>query len=91
MENNCESPVSREEFRQLCTRVDAAEARLNRGDTTLALIDEKLSQINEKLNDLMAWKNSEQMKPGKRWDSVVSQIISIIVAAAAGFAMSKLF
>ena len=88
MESN---EVTREEFRQLCERVTAAEARLNRGDTTLALIDQKLGQINEKLTELTLWKNEAQSKPGKRWDSVVSQVISVVVAAAAGFAMSKLF
>ena len=90
MENQ-ESIVTREEFRQLCERVTAAEHRLNRGDTTLALIDQKLGQINEKLTELTLWKNEAQSKPGKRWDSVVSQVISVVVAAAAGFAMSKLF
>lgn len=89
MEN--ETAVSREEFRQLCERVTAAEARLNRGDTTLALISEKLNQINEKCTVLTTWKDEMQLKPGKRWDSVVSQVISVIVAAAAGFAVSKLF
>ena len=91
MENNCETMVSREEFRQLCERVTAAEARLNRGDTTLALIDQKLGQINEKCTALTMWKDEMQLEPGKRWDSVVSQVISVVVAAAAGFAMSKLF
>ena len=86
-----ESIVTREEFRQLCTRMDSVEMRLNKGDTAIAIITEKFNQINEKLADIASWKAEAQLKPGKRWDSVVSQVISVVVAAAAGFAMSKLF
>lgn len=83
--------ISREEFHALCKRVDAAEQRLNQNNTALALIDQKLSMIDQKLNALTAWREAEQLKPGKRWDNVISQLISIVVAAAAGFAVSKLF
>ncbi|MCQ2316374.1 MAG: hypothetical protein MJZ85_06795 [Bacteroidales bacterium] len=83
--------VSREELREVIRRLETAEQRLNRGDVTLALINQSLTTIDQKLSDLMAWKTIEQDKPAKRWDGVVTQIISIIVAAAAGFAVSKLF
>lgn len=44
-------------------------------------------------NDVKEIKNdvkSLTSKPGKRWDNLVTQIITIIVAAVAGFILAKL-
>ena len=53
----------------------------------LALKEQNVeNDVKEIKTDVKALKN----KPGQRWESLVSQLITIIVAAVAGFVLAKL-
>lgn len=90
------SGITRAEFDELRRRIEQAEARLNRGDTTLALLDERLKSITDKiqtlsdtskdkLNELSLDIQEIKSKPAKRWDAVVSQVVSWAVALMLGY------
>ena len=50
---NEQSPgVCRIEYDELRRRVEACEERLHHGDTTLALLDQRLGQIDAKLGEM---------------------------------------
>lgn len=50
--------------------------------TTLSRIDTTVSKIDEKLD-------ASNAKPAQRWDDLVKQVISIVVAAIVGLALMK--
>lgn len=77
--------ITRAEFDELRRRLEAAEARLNRGDTTLALMDQKLETISAKLVEMATDLKALKEKPAKRWDAIVSQVISWAVAILLGY------
>ena len=47
------------------------ESRIERD----ARLDEKISAMNDKLDKLVAWQESQQAKPGKRWESLAEKAI----------------
>lgn len=73
--------VTREEFDELRRRMDNCEERLHRGDTTLALLDQRLGQIDDKLAELAVGVKTLQEKPAKRWESVSGTVLQWIVTA----------
>ena len=73
--------VSRTEFEELRRRVDKAEERLYSGDTTLALLKQRLDQIESKLDELGAAIQDLKMKPARRWESISSAILQWVVTA----------
>lgn len=85
-----DNQVSRSEFEDLRQRVAEAEARLNRGDTTLALINQRLESIEARLSEMSVDLRTLREKPAKRWESVVSQVLSWIVALLLGFIAVKI-
>ena len=50
-----------------------------------AEMDAKMAGIDEKLDRLLAWQDSQQAKPAKRWDTVIAAIITGVV----GFLLAK--
>lgn len=55
-----------------------------------AKIDEQLKYINENIGKLIMWQENQQLKPAKRWDSIVDKIIMLIVGAIMTFLFTQL-
>lgn len=74
-------------------RIDEMEKRQDNLDNlvaTVAVLAEKESNVE---NDVKEIKNDVKTltnKPAKRWETLVSQAISIIVAAIIGFFLAKI-
>ena len=82
--NEQNSAVCRIEFDELRRRVEACEERLHHGDTTLALLDQRLSQIDSKMGELAEGIKALQLKPAKRWDAVTGQVVNWLIALLLG-------
>jgi len=74
-------PVTRVEFEDLRRRMDAAEERLHNGDITLALLKQRLDQIDGKLEEMTKTLQEMRLRPGKRWDSVSQSVLTWVVTA----------
>lgn len=84
------SDVTREEFDDLRRQVAENTERLHRGDTTLALLDQRLGQIDDKLADLAAGVRQLQEKPAKRWESISGTVVSWVVTALLAYIAIKI-
>jgi DNA repair ATPase RecN len=82
--------VTRGEFEELRRRVEATEERLHNGDVALALLRQRLDQIDTKLGEMAQTLQELRMKPARRWDSVTSQVLSWVVAAQLALIAVKL-
>lgn len=82
---NEQSPgVCRIEYDELRRRVEACEERLHHGDTTLALLDQRLGQIDAKLGEMNDGVKALQQKPVKRWEAVSGQVLNWVIAMLLG-------
>ena len=52
-------------------------------------LDEKLSSMENSLGKLVARQESEDQKPGKRWDDLVDKAIWAVMAAVIAFVLAK--
>ena len=75
------SEVTREEFDTLRRQVAENTERLHRGDTTLALLEQRLGQIDDKLTELSVGVKALQDKPARRWESISSSVLQWVVTA----------
>ena len=82
--------VTRTEFEDLRRRVDVVEERLHSGDVTLALLKQRLDQIDAKLDEVSLAIQELRMKPARRWDSLSQQILTWVVAALLAFIAVKI-
>ena len=82
--NEQSSGVCRVEFDELRRRVEACEERLYQGDTTLALLKQRLDQIDNKMDDMAEGIKSLQAKPAKRWEAVTGQVVNWVIALLLG-------
>ena len=82
--------ITREEFEDLKRQVSENTKRLAAGDTTLAVLDEQLKQINAKLAELSAGVKALQEKPARRWESISSTVIQWVVTALLAFIAVKI-
>lgn len=82
--------VTRTEFEDLRRRLESCEDRLHHGDTTLALLEQRLGQIDDKLADLAVGVKTLQDKPAKRWESVSGTVVSWVITALLAFIAVKL-
>ena len=87
---NEQAGVCRMEFDELRRRVELCEERLHRGDTTLALLDQRLGQIDDKLSELAEGVKALQEKPARRWESVSGAIVQWVVTALLAFIAVKI-
>lgn len=74
-------------------RLDEFEKRLD--DTTqlvtsVAVMAEKLKNMEVSISDVQATLRKIAEKPGKRWDSIVEKVLLGIVAALVAFVVAKL-
>ena len=81
--------VTREEFDALRRQVAENTERMHRGDTTLALLDQRLGQIDDKLTELTTGVKALQDKPAKRWDAIISQVVNWAVMLLLGYIAIK--
>lgn len=82
--------ISRTELEDLRRRVDVVEERLHSGDVTLALLKQRLDQIDAKLDEVSLAIQELRMKPARRWDSLSQQILNWVVTALLAFIALKI-
>ena len=52
--------------------------------------NEQYDNIMEKLDKLIAWQETEQASPKKRWDSIVDKVIWAVLAAVITFILARI-
>lgn len=82
--------ISRTEFDELRRRVDTVEERLHNGDVTLALLKQRLDQIDDKLEEMAQTLQELRMRPARRWESVSQTILTWVVTALLAFIAIKM-
>ncbi|HNW87175.1 MAG TPA: hypothetical protein PKJ47_09575 [Candidatus Limiplasma sp.] len=80
------------------TRLDAVEVEQKEQRRLLVAVErlagatetikENVQDLNEKLDKFGCRVDEIEQKPGKRWDTLISQIIGLIVAAGFGYLLS---
>lgn len=58
--------------------------------STVAVLASEQKTIKNDVNEIKSDVKSLASKPAKRWDSLINQIITIIVAAIAGFVLAQI-
>lgn len=81
--------VCRVEFDELRRRVEQCEERLHHGDTTLALLNQRLSQIDSKMDEMNEGIKALQAKPARRWEAVTGQVVNWVIALLLGLLALK--
>nr|DAF99011.1 MAG TPA: hemolysin XhlA [Siphoviridae sp. ctDmR33] len=74
-------------------RIEQLEERQENLDklvSSVAVIAEKQNRMEADVGDIKRDVKALTEKPGKRWDGVVDKIISILVAAIAGYALARI-
>lgn len=74
-------------------RLDEMEKRQDDQEkliSTVAVLASEQKTIQTDVQEIKGDVKSLTSKPGKRWDNFVSQIISILIAAVAGFILAKI-
>lgn len=69
--------------------MDGMEARMRDVEGILARIETKLDTALTNINDHEKRLRSLEGKNGKRWDGMVTQIITLIIAAVFGLLIGK--
>lgn len=95
MEINLEHRLTEVEARTKSNthRLDELERRQNtHGDLvgTVEVLANRVGRVEEDLKEIKSDVKSLTAKPARRWDNLVNQIITIVVAAVAGFVLAKL-
>lgn len=70
-------------------KLEGENAVLHELATSVAVMAEQMKTMNSSVSTLTDEVEELKEKPGKRWDSLVTQIISILVAAFIGFLLAK--
>lgn len=74
-------------------RLEEVEQRQNNLDklaTSVAVLAEREKKVEENVEEIKGDVKSLTVKPAKRWENLVSQIITIVVAAVMGFILAKI-
>lgn len=58
--------------------------------TSMAVMAEKVESTGEKVDGLCIDVQEIKQKPGKRWETVVGQVISILIAAVFGYVLARM-
>lgn len=82
--------ISRMEFDELRRRVESVEERLHNGDVTLALLKQRLDQIDDKLEEMSQTLQELRMRPARKWESVSQTILTWVVTALLAFIAIKM-
>jgi phage shock protein A len=73
-------------------RLDDLEHKVSeyeKQNTTVAILEVRMKAIELKIDTLCAQVESIKAKPAKRWETLTTQIISIIVAAVVGYFIAQ--
>ena len=74
-------------------RLEALEKQteaVNRLATSVAVMAEKVETTGDKVDSLCVDVQEIKQKPAKRWETVVGQVISLLVAAVFGHIIARL-
>ena len=74
-------------------RIDDLERRQDNLDelvSTVKVLAVKEQNVENDVKEIKSDVKNLNAKPAKRWDALVSQIITIVVAAVAGFILAKI-
>lgn len=74
-------------------RLEALEKQteaVNHLATSVAVMAEKVESTGEKVDGLCEDVQEIKQKPGKRWETVVGQVISILIAAVLGYVLAQM-
>jgi len=74
-------------------RLEALEKQteaVNRLATSVAVMAEKVETTGDKVDSLCVDVQEIKQKPAKRWETVVGQVISLLVAAVFGYIIARL-
>lgn len=74
-------------------RLDEFEQRISKieeRNTTLAVLEIRMKALEAKIDELCTRVEVITSKPAKRWDSLVTQAITTLVAACMGFLLAKI-
>ena len=82
-----------------CVRLDVAEREIKEQGKLLQSIDrltigisslqEKIKEMGTKIDVFGGRISSLELKPGKRWEMLVAELIKLIAAAAIGYALAR--
>ena len=73
-------------------RLEEVEKRQDKLDelvSTVKLLADREERVESDVKEIKTEVKTINNKPAKRWDSLVNQLITIIVAAVAGFILAK--
>ncbi|MDY5835752.1 MAG: hypothetical protein SPK23_01315 [Eubacteriales bacterium] len=73
-------------------RLDTIEAQIkavNQLATSLAAMTTEMGHVKESLHSIDSRLYMIEQKPGKRWEAVVGQVLSLLTAAAVGYFLGK--
>ena len=84
------SEVTRDEFDKLSRQVEENTRRLAQGDTVMAVINTKLEQIEDKLDELASDIRAIKEKPARRWETISTTIIQWVVTALLAYIAVKI-
>lgn len=74
-------------------RLEALEKQteaVNHLATSMAVMAEKVESTGAKVDGLCEDVQEIKQKPGKRWETVVGQVISLLVAAVLGYVLARM-
>lgn len=74
-------------------RLDEVEKRQDNLDkliSTVSILAEREKRVEDDVKEIKTEVKNLTNKPAKRWESLVSQIITILVAALVGFFLAKI-
>ena len=71
-------------------KMEGALDALNKLATSVEVMTHKITDMDSSLQKLDARVEAQESKPGKRWDSLVSTIIGIVVGAIMALVFSKI-
>lgn len=74
-------------------RLEALEKQteaVNTLATSVAVMAEKIESTGEKVDSLCEDVKEIKQKPGERWEKVVGQVISLLVAAVFGYVLARM-
>lgn len=63
--------------------------KLEEQNTTVAVLEVRMKSIEVKLEELCSDVKSIKAKPAKRWETLITQVVSIIVAAVVGYFIAQ--
>ncbi len=74
-------------------RLDDMEKRQNDLDKlvgTVGVLAEREKRVEDDVKEIKSDVKTLTSKPGKRWENLITQLITIIVATIAGFVLAKI-